>query len=63
MASDALDLERFFEALRAPKRVDGVCPFCGWTEERWREEQLLGCPLCYSVFSDVIATKPEPQPS
>lgn len=61
--TEALGIERFVEALRASRSVEGVCPFCGWTEEQWRLELLLGCPLCYTVFEHLIATNPPAQPS
>lgn len=31
-----------------------VCPSCGWSEKQWEETLMVGCPLCYEVFSDQI---------
>ena len=35
---------------RTPER----CPHCGWTEARIKDEGLVGCPLCYSIFEKAI---------
>lgn len=28
-----------------------TCPACSWTEAQFRETAMLGCGLCYTVFS------------
>lgn len=33
-----------------PRRLDGTCPFCGWTEEQLLETSLVGCPVCYEAL-------------
>lgn len=36
--------------------AEGVCPGCGLTAARWREEGRLGCAECYDAFADLLAT-------
>ena len=32
-----------------------VCPECGTTESEFLKTERAGCPVCYNVFSDMIA--------
>ncbi len=37
-------------AFSRPRRLDGTCPFCGWTTTQLAETALVGCPLCYEAL-------------
>jgi protein-arginine kinase activator protein McsA len=45
------------QSLKRPARRDGKCPNCGTKETDARTSGLVGCPLCYSAFSEGFWTE------
>lgn len=35
---------------RAAPAEGGVCPYCGWTDEKYSATGYVGCALCYSAL-------------
>lgn len=45
-----LRLGSFKKQFMRPRKTDGACPNCGWTQQKLSETGLLGCPLCYEAL-------------
>lgn len=56
------ELERLILALYGRRSTDGECPHCGWTHEQFNESGFVGCPLCYTVFGELIRSELGPSP-
>ena len=46
-------LDALIAADLAPPGED-TCPACGWTAERFRRTNRLGCPRCYGTFRAML---------
>src|SRR6185312_8712555 len=46
-------LSSFAAAFYRTKRVVGVCPNCGTTQDSAIETGLVGCPLCYEMLDNL----------
>ena len=49
-----MSLEGLFENISASKNNDRLCPVCGCKLSEIKKTFKVGCPECYSIFSDEI---------